>query len=78
MFQDLLEPDYGVNEEPLEASDINQYILYFNDEEFPEFKTLLKRAMRTEFPVSFQQANVSDTLLLILRKHYSDGTKINP
>jgi hypothetical protein len=72
MFTDLLSPDYGVNDGPEDVTDVNQFILYFNDEEIAEFRRLLKEAMKREYPGDFKKANASDTLLIVLKKYHEN------
>jgi hypothetical protein len=74
MFNQMLEPDYGVDDSPPDATNINQFIMYFGTEEFVEFKRLMKEAMRKEYPDSYLTANSSDTMLKILRTHYGNTT----
>ena len=58
----------------MDTTDINQFILYFSDKEFPEFKQLCKEAMKKEHPADYQSKNASDILLTVLRKHYGSTT----
>lgn len=70
MFTDFLLPDYGNDESEIEMVNTNQFMLYYDDADFKEFKELCKAGMRSEFPENFQKANASDLLLALLRKQY--------
>lgn len=56
----------------VDGTNINQLILYYNDEEIKEFKQLVKTAMKKEYPEDFQKANASDLVLKILRERYAN------
>jgi hypothetical protein len=74
MFDDLLAPAYPVNEGPPDATDINQVILYFSDEEIKLFRARAKAAMKQLYPGEFHGANLSDLLLKLLEPYGSDKT----
>jgi hypothetical protein len=72
----LFEPDWGVDNSPLDQTEITTTILYFSKEELKEFKSLCKTAMKLEYPLVFQkEGNLSDLLLKILQEKYG---KTNP
>lgn len=67
----LFEPDWGVDNSPIDQTEITTTILYFSKEELKEFKALCKTAMKREYPLQFQkEGNLSDLLLKILREQY--------
>lgn len=69
----LFEPDWGVDNSPIDQTEITTTILYFSKEELKEFKTLCKTAMKREYPLQFQkEGNLSDLLLKILREQYGN------
>lgn len=73
MFKDIFEQVFEEDNSPIDTTDINQFILYFSDKEFPEFKQLCKEAMKKEHPVDYQSKNASDILLTVLRKYYGNN-----
>lgn len=74
MLNDFFEPDYGINDGPPDATDINQFIFYYSNEDFQEFKRLMKLAMKKLYPENFIQANASDTMLQLLKLYNEDTT----
>lgn len=70
MFKDLLIPDYGEDDSPPDGTKITQVILYFDEKDALELKRLAKEAMKAEMPDYIEKGNLSDILLLILKKHY--------
>lgn len=76
LFDDLLEPDYGIDNSPEQDIRITQVILYYDEHDAESLKELAKEAMKIEMPGEFiNRGNLSDLYLLILKKHY--GTKNN-
>jgi len=68
MFDDLLEPVYGVDQSPPDDTHIVQVLLYFSEEEAEEFKKLCKQRMKEVWPTSYtEKGNISDLLLKILK-----------
>lgn len=77
MFKDIFEQysaDESVNVP--DQTNINQVIIYYDDQQLDDFKRLSKEAMRKEFPQDFQQQNLSTILLKILKKHYGTETRV--
>ena len=71
MFQDLFEPDYGVDQSPEDKTKITQVILYFDAPDAVELKELAKEAMKKEMTDRYlDQGNLSDLYLIMLRKYY--------
>lgn len=71
MFKDIIEQysaDESVNVP--DQTNINQVIIYYDDQQLEDFKRLAKEAMKAEFPFDFQSQNLSTILLQILKKHY--------
>lgn len=69
----LFETDWGVDNSPQDYTEITTTILYFSKEELAEFKKLCKTGIKREFGAEFQQkGNLSDFLLLTLRKNYGN------
>lgn len=68
MFEDLLEPVYGVDQSPPDDVHIVQVLLYFSEAEAEEFKTLCKETMKSVWPKDYTtKGNISDLLLTLLR-----------
>lgn len=68
MFNDLLEPDYGINQDPVDDTMITQILLYLDNKDVEEFKIRSKRLMKKYWPHSYrEEANLSDLLLKLLR-----------
>tara|TARA_B110000285_G_scaffold203670_1_gene239987 strand:+ start:17954 stop:18172 length:219 start_codon:yes stop_codon:yes gene_type:complete len=69
----LFEDDWGVDESPVDNTEITTTLLYFSSNELRQFKKLCKAGMKVEFKEDFQQkGNLSDFLLKILNKNYGD------
>lgn len=68
MFSDLLEPDYGVNTEPVDETMITQILLYLDTPDVAEFKSLAKELMKHYWPQTYkEEGNLSDLLLKLMR-----------
>ncbi len=68
---ELFSHDWGVDSSPPDNTEITTTILYFSTEELKEFKKLCKAGMKVEFPEQhMEKGNLSDLLLLTLRKQY--------
>jgi len=66
----LFEDDWGIDNSPQDNTEITTTMLYFSTEELKEFKRLCKLAMKKEYGDQvFDKANLSDLLLLMLRKY---------
>lgn len=69
----LFEDDWGVDNSPIDDTEITTTILYFSTQELKEFKKLCKAGIKKEFNQTAQQkGNLSDFLLLILKRHYEN------
>jgi hypothetical protein len=69
----LFEDDWGVNDSPIDNTEITTTILYFSKEELKEFKSLCKEGMKKEFGEEYQtKGNISDFLLIILKQRYGN------
>ena len=69
----LFEDDWGVDESPVDNTEITTTLLYFSSNELRQFKKLCKAGMKVEFKEDFQQkGNLRDFLLKILNKNYGD------
>lgn len=78
MFEDLLLPNYGEGDDTPDPENINQFILYYGNEDFAEVKRLCKEAMRHEFPDDFHNRNASDIILHVMKKYLPYATSTNP
>lgn len=66
----LFEDDWGIDNSPQDNTEITTTMLYFSTDELKEFKRLCKLAMKKEYGDQvFDKANLSDLLLLMLRKY---------
>lgn len=65
MFNVELEPDNS----PIDNTNITTLQLFFNTDEHREFKELCKKCMIKMYPGAFDEANVSDFLLQLLRNY---------
>jgi hypothetical protein len=69
----LFEQDWGVDNSPLDDTQITTTLLYFSNDELREFKSLCKNGMKIEFPDEYKtKGNLSDLLLIVLRKNYGN------
>jgi hypothetical protein len=67
----LFEQDWGIDNSPLDDTQITTTLLYFSKEELKEFKKLCKTAMKKEFDIDYQtKGNLSDLLLKVLKENY--------
>lgn len=67
----LFEQDWGVDNSPLDETQITTTLLYFDKDELKQFKRLCKKGMKAEFGNDYQQkANLTDFLLILLNKNY--------
>jgi len=66
----LFEDDWGVDNNPIDQTEITTTMLYFSSQELRRFKKLSKLAMKKEYGKEvFDKGNLSDLLLLILSKY---------
>tara|TARA_R110000851_G_C12629767_1_gene517683 strand:- start:227 stop:445 length:219 start_codon:yes stop_codon:yes gene_type:complete len=71
MTWELFDFDYGINDGPLDDTEITTTMLYFSKSELKQFKTLCKQGIKKEFNEDYQQkGNLSDFLLKILDEKY--------
>ena len=69
----LFEDDWGINNDPIDNTEITTTILYFSKEELSQFKKLCKEGIKKEFGAAYQQkGNLSDLLLKILNEKYAN------
>jgi hypothetical protein len=69
----LFEDDWGVDDSPIDETEITTTILYFSPQELKEFKRLCKVGIKIEFGEAYQQkGNLSDFLLKILKQQYEN------
>jgi len=67
----LFEDDWGIDNSPIDETEITTTILYFSKEELKEFKNLCKVGIKIEYGEEYQQkGNLSDFLLKILNERY--------
>lgn len=69
----LFEDDWGIDNSPIDETEITTTILYFSAQELRKFKKLCKVGIKIEFGEEYQQkGNLSDFLLKILNERYGD------
>ncbi len=69
----LFEDDWGVDDSPIDETEITTTILYFSPQELKKFKRLCKVGIKIEFGEEYQQkGNLSDFLLKILKQQYEN------
>jgi hypothetical protein len=69
----LFEDDWGIDNSPIDNTEITTTLLYFSTEELKEFKKLCKKGIKAEFGEQYQtKGNLSDLLLIILRQKYEN------
>jgi len=67
----LFEDDWGIDNSPLDETEITTTILYFSTDELKQFKRLCKIGIKQEYNrKKKKKGNLSDFLLLILKRHY--------
>jgi hypothetical protein len=67
----LFEDNWGVDNSPIDETEITTTLLYFSTEELKQFKKLCKLGIKKEFSEAYQQkGNLSDFLLKILNERY--------
>lgn len=70
----LFEDDWGVDNSPVDNTEITTTILYFSKEELKEFKYLCKVGIKKQYGIAAQEkGNISDYLLSILKKEYENN-----
>jgi hypothetical protein len=69
----LFDDEWGVDNSPIDNTEITTTLLYFSTEELKEFKKLCKKGIKQEFGDDYQvKGNLSDLLLIILRQKYGN------
>ena len=69
----LFEDDWGIDNSPIDETEITTTILYFSAKELRKFKKLCKVGIKIEFGEEYQQkGNLSDFLLKILNERYGN------
>jgi len=69
----LFEDDWGVDNSPIDNTEITTTMLYFSTEELKQFKALCKKGIKLEFNDEYQvKGNLSDLLLIILKEKYGN------
>lgn len=69
----LFEDDWGINDSPEDDTEIKMTLLYYSMPEYKEFKSLAKKIIKHHYgPRSFEDGNLSDVLLIIMRKQHED------
>ena len=69
----LFEDEWGVDDSPIDNTEITTTLLYFSSEELKQFKKLCKVGIKYEYNQSFQQkGNLSNFLLKILNDNYGN------
>lgn len=69
----LFEDDWGINNDPIDETQITTTLLYFSEDELKEFKKLCKIGFKDIFKDSYiKDGNMSDFILTILRERYAN------
>jgi hypothetical protein len=69
----LFDDDWGVDNSPIDNTEITTTLLYFSTEELKLFKALCKKGIKQEFGNEYQtKGNLSDLLLIILKQKYGN------
>ena len=69
----LFKDDWGVDNSPIDNTEITTTMLYFSTDELKTFKVLCKKGIKKEFGLEYQQkGNLSDLLLIILKEKYEN------
>jgi hypothetical protein len=69
----LFDDDWGVDNSPIDNTEITTTLLYFSSEELKTFKALCKKGIKAEFGGDYQtKGNLSDLLLIILKQKYGN------
>lgn len=76
---ELFEHDWGIGNKEIDDTDITSTLLYFSTPELKQFKHLAKIGMKKEFGDNYiAKGNLSDLLLIILRREYEHTETIVP
>ncbi len=69
----LFEDNWGIDNSPIDETEITTTLLYFSKDELKEFKKLCKVGIKIEFGKEYQQkGNLSDFLLKTLKEKYGN------
>jgi hypothetical protein len=69
----LFEDDWGVDNSPIDNTEITTTILYFSEQELKLFKKLCKKGIQELYKQEYQQkGNLSDFLLHTLKQSYGE------
>lgn len=69
----LFEDEWGVDNSPIDNTEITTTMLYFSTDELKVFKSLCKKGIQFEFKDEYQiKGNLSDLLLIILKEKYGN------
>jgi hypothetical protein len=69
----LFDDDWGVDNSPIDNTEITTTMLYFSADELKLFKALCKKGIQFEFKDEYQtKGNLSDLLLIILKEKYGN------
>lgn len=69
----LFEDEWGVDNSPIDNTEITTTMLYFDVKELKLFKSLCKKGIKIEFGEEHQsKGNLSDLLLIILKQKYEN------
>lgn len=69
----LFDDDWGVDNSPIDNTEITTTLLYFSTDELKTFKALCKKGIKQEFGNEYQtKGNLSDLLLIILKQKYGN------
>jgi len=69
----LFDDDWGIDNSPVDNTEITTTILYFSAQELKEFKKLCKVGIKFEYGELYQQkGNLSDFLLKTLKDKYGN------
>lgn len=69
---ELFEPDWGVNEDPIENVEITQVLLYYDRPDVKLFKKLCKEGIKDKFSDFINQGSISELLLILLKEKYGN------
>lgn len=70
----LFEDNWGIDNSPVDNTEITTTILYFSAQELKEFKKLCKVGIKFEYGELYQQkGNLSDFLLKTLKDKYGNN-----
>lgn len=68
----LFADDWGVNNDPVDKTEIKVTLLYYDVDELKLFKSLCKKGMQVEYGEKRFDSNIADFLLKILKEKYDN------